>query len=258
MKVPILVDYDDATFHRYDTHPNFLIRIFLKGKIDSVMRAASIVTAGNQYLSKRAQRAGANRVFTIPTVVDLRYYQPAVASRDNEQLIVGWIGTPMTSHYLEPLIPSFVRLSMRFNVRFVAVGANAIDFKNTPIETWDWHLETEVECIRQFDVGIMPLSNNAWERGKCGYKLIQYMGCAIPVVASPVGVNSTIVKSGINGFLAHDKEWDCMLTKLLSDSELRKTLGRNARKDVEECYSTQVQAPRLLQAMKQSIYIIKP
>jgi glycosyltransferase involved in cell wall biosynthesis len=95
----------------------------------------------------------------------------------------------------------------------------------------------------------MPLSDSPWERGKCGYKLIQCMACGVPVVASPVGVNCEIVKPGTNGFLAADDEWEAALANLLTDSVLRKRLGQQARKDVEVWYSTQVQEPRFLNAI---------
>jgi glycosyltransferase involved in cell wall biosynthesis len=248
MGVPLLVDYDDATFHRYDEHTNQFVRRFLGNKIDNVMRFASVVTVGNEYLGERARLAGARHIKVIPTVVDAERYRP----RDTDErsvLTIGWIGTPKTSHYLEPLLPAFERLKERFSVRFLAVGANSRNFSDTPVETMPWTEESEVASIQQFDIGIMPLSDSPWERGKCGYKLIQCMACGVPVVASPVGVNCEIVKPGLNGFLAADHDWEEALEKLLSDEVLRNRCGQQARKNVESWYSTEVQAPRLLAAM---------
>jgi glycosyltransferase involved in cell wall biosynthesis len=249
--VPYVVDYDDALFHRYDLHSSKLVRGVLGRKIDAVMRHAAVVVAGNDYLAERARQAGARRVELIPTVVDTHRYQPRQAP-PNETPVIGWIGTPNTSRYLQPLLPVFEALQARMRVRVVAVGARSEDFAGTPVETLPWSEETEVESIQQFDIGIMPLPDSPWERGKCGYKLIQCMACGVPVVASPVGVNTVIVNSGKNGLLARDDEWDEHLTTLLQDPELRRFFGAQGRKDVENWYSLEVQAPRLLNAIREA------
>lgn len=247
--VPYAVDYDDALFHRYDLHSSKLVRWVLGRKIDAVMRHASVVVAGNDYLAKRARQAGARRVELIPTVVDTQRYQPSQAP-PNETPVIGWIGTPKTSRYLEPLLPVFEALQAQMPVRVVAVGARAETFAGTPVETVPWSEETEVQFIQQFHIGIMPLADSPWERGKCGYKLIQYMACGVPVVASPVGVNNVIVKPGENGLLANDGEWELQLTALLKSTAMRRSFGEQGRHDVEAWYSLQVQAPRLLQVIQ--------
>jgi len=252
--VPYVADYDDALFHRYDCHANPWVRRLLGQKIDSVMRHAAIVIAGNNYLAERAYRAGANRVEIIPTVVDTERYQPKQKAV-GEVPIVGWIGTPQTSRYLKPLLPVFESLKNEMPVRFVAVGANPEDFEGTPVEAWPWSEETEVESVQQFDIGIMPLVDSPWERGKCGYKLIQYMACGVPVVASPVGVNLEIVVSDKNGLFADSVgEWDKALRTLINvDSEVRKRMGGAGRARVEEWYSVQAQASRLLNKLYEAV-----
>ena len=248
--VPYVVDYDDALFHRYDCHTNPWVRRLLGQKIDSVMRHAATVMAGNNYLAERAYRAGANRVEIIPTVVDTERYQPKQKAVGKVP-IVGWIGTPETSRYLKPLLPVFESLKNEMPVRFVAVGANPEDFEDTPVETLPWSEESEVKSLQQFDIGIMPLVDSPWERGKCGYKLIQYMACGVPVVASPVGVNREIVISDENGLFANAaEEWDKALRTLLNlDSEDRERMGVAGRARVEEWYSVQTQAPRFLDTL---------
>jgi glycosyltransferase involved in cell wall biosynthesis len=252
--VPYVVDYDDALFHRYDCHTNPWVRRLLGQKIDSVMRHAATVIAGNNYLAERAYRAGANRVEMIPTVVDTKRYQPEQKSVAAVP-IVGWIGTPQTSRYLKPLLPVFESLKNDMPVRFVAIGANPEDFEDTPVETWPWSEESEVKSLQQFDIGIMPLVDSPWERGKCGYKLIQYMACGVPVVASPVGVNREIVVPGGNGLFADTvEEWDKTLRMLLNvDSEARKRMGAAGRVRVEKWYSAQVQASRLLDTLYEAV-----
>lgn len=245
--IPYVVDYDDAWFHRYDLHSCGAVRSMLGQKIDVVMRNAAVVVAGNEYLAERARSAGALRIEIIPTVVDMKRYQPA-ASRSDGPPVVGWIGTPKTSQYLEPLLPVFEELRSETPVRFVAVGALEADFAGTPVETWPWSEETEVSSIQKFDIGIMPLPDSPWERGKCGYKLIQYMACGLPVVASAVGVNKEIVIPEKNGLLADTPEsWARGLRVLLHASASdRMSMGSNGRELVGEWYSREVQSARFI------------
>jgi glycosyltransferase involved in cell wall biosynthesis len=249
--VPYVVDYDDALFHRYDCHSSIWVRRLLGKKIDSVMRHAKAVIAGNNYLAEHAHRAGATKVEIIPTVVDAKRYQ-SKPKAGVEAPIVGWIGTPQTSRYLKSLLPVFEAIKNEMPVRFVAVGANPQDFEGTAVEAWLWSEGSEVESVQQFDVGVMPLEDSPWERGKCGYKLIQYMACGVPVVASPVGVNCEIVEPEKNGLLADSlEEWDRALRSLLSvDCSVRDDMGENGRKRVEDWYSLQAQAPRLLSLIR--------
>lgn len=254
INVPYVVDYDDALFHRYDTHNNWFFRRFLGGKINVVMEHAALVVVGNDYLAKRARGAGARQVEIVPTVVDLTRYK-IVRSINNSSLVVGWIGTPKTSRYLIEIGPVFEKiLEKGFDVQFVAIGANKEAIQELPVRTFDWAEETEVKSIQALDIGIMPLSDSPWERGKCGYKLIQYMACGLPVVASPVGANKQIVQHGVNGYLAYDlDEWEHALNRLLRSRELRIRMGDTGRKDVERRYTLQVQAPRLEKFMRNFI-----
>ena len=217
------------------------------------MRNSALVIAGNEYLADRARAAGAQRIEIIPTVVDIERYQPA-AKRAGGALVVGWIGTPMTSLYLQPLMPVFGRLHRDLGVRFVAVGARAADFAGTPVEAWPWSEATEVSSIQQFDIGIMPLEDSPWERGKCGYKLIQYMACGLPVVASPVGVNREIVEHGKSGFLAEGMaDWEQLLRYvLIMEAPERRAMGRIGREKTEAWYSRQVQGARIIQFIREA------
>ena len=249
-RVPYVVDYDDALFHRYDLHSRAVVRRLLGRKIDAVIRKAAVVVAGNEYLADRAREAGAQRIEIIPTVVDMERYQPAMNGSEGPP-VVGWIGTPKTSRYLVPLLPVFEKLRSEMPVRFVAVGARESDFAGTPVEAWPWTEESEVSSIQKFDIGIMPLKDSPWERGKCGYKLIQYMACGVPVVASPVGVNTEIVEQGRSGFLATTSdEWFTAFKLLLGDSARRYEMGGAGRRNIDAWYSKHVQAPRLIQTIR--------
>jgi glycosyltransferase involved in cell wall biosynthesis len=243
----LVLDYDDAVFHRYDCHPSALVRATLGRKIDRLMRCAHVVVVGNAYLGDRARRAGANRVELLPTAVDTVRYAMAASKERLEPAVktVGWIGSPSTAKHLRMLAP-VVREVATSGVRFVAVGPNPDQVADLPIEVRPWAEDTEVEEISKFDVGVMPLPDHPFERGKCGYKLVQYMACGKPVVASPVGANAEIVRDGIDGVLARDEEeWKRALIALLGDSELRLRMGRAGRERMEQEYSSAVVAPRL-------------
>lgn len=247
-----LVDYDDALFHRYDKHRNVFVRMILGNKIDTVMNNAKLVVVGNDYLVQRALNAGSKRVEFIPTVIDLGRYT-VLEKKKLDQLVIGWIGSPSTTRYLTILLPVFFTLKQKFNLRIIAVGADEDALKNTNIEVIPWSELSEVNLIQQFDIGIMPLDDSPWEQGKCGYKLIQYMACGLPVVASPIGVNRVIVEHGHNGFLADDlSEWESFLSQLLSNPYLRNAMGENGRAIVEEVYCLQVQASKV-EVLMQSV-----
>lgn len=242
---PYLADYDDAIFHRYDRHPNPLVRRVLGHKIDTVMRHASTVVAGNEYLRDRAIMAGARRVGMLPTSIDLARYPSPVPTR-NEIFIIGWIGSPATTRYLHQVQGALAEVCAHNRARVVLVGASDPGWPDVPYAIHPWSEGTEVAEVSGFDVGIMPLEDSPWERGKCGYKLIQYMACGRPVVASPVGINTRIVEPGINGYLAETKhDWVRALTALLADADLRQKMGAAGRAKVERDYAVQVNALRL-------------
>lgn len=240
----LVVDIDDAVFHRYDQHRLGVVRRLFGRKIDRLFEAASAVTAGNAYLAARAEEAGAARVHVIPTVVDLERYRPRATATRADPLTVGWIGAPRTTRYLTPIAAALEAVRARHAIRCVAVGARPDQVAGTAFEAVPWDEATEVELLRTFDVGIMPLPDDPFERGKCGYKLLQYMACGLPVVASPVGVNRELVSAGTNGLLATTpREWEEALGALLGDAELRATMGAAGRRRVDQAYSLQGTAP---------------
>ncbi|MFA5863115.1 MAG: glycosyltransferase family 4 protein [Phycisphaerae bacterium] len=248
--VPYVVDYDDAVFHRYEFHPNPLIRFLLHKKIDQVMKHASTVIAGNEYLVQRASQAGAKHVEYLPSVIDLDQYKMAERS-DNPIFTIGWIGSPVTSKYLNLIAPALAQVAETGPIRVVLIGSGPVKLEGVPVEVQPWSEETQVDQMRTFDVGIMPLEDKPFERGKCGYKLIQYMACGLPVVASPVGVNTHIVEDGINGFLAQNpSDWIRALMVLKNDAALRKRMGQAGRLKVEKEYCLQVTAPKLVSILK--------
>lgn len=245
MQVPWIVDYDDALFHRYDQHGNTWVRRLLGRKIDAVMRLATAVVAGNEYLAARARVAGAKQVEIIPTVVDLQRYNPS-AGDNRHHCTIGWIGSPSTAKYLADVAEPLARLQRRHDVGIRLVGAGNIELAGCDVEVVEWQESREPAQVASLDVGIMPLPDTPWERGKCGYKLIQYMACGLPVVASPVGVNGRIVTHDENGYLAATPEdWESALDRLVRDRELRQRMGTLGRRKVEQNYCLDVTAPRM-------------
>jgi glycosyltransferase involved in cell wall biosynthesis len=247
LKIPYVVDYDDAVFHRYDMHSLAFVRAFLGNKIDKVMRHAAMVIVGNEYLAERAQKAGARRVEYLPSVVDVSQYTIKEPQADSV-FRIGWIGSPVTASYLDLIREVISKLSQESTVHLVLIGAGNIQpFPNVSMEVLPWSEDIERRLSQKFDVGVMPLIDGPFERGKCGYKLVQYMAGGIPVVASPVGVNNQIVEPHVNGYLAASSEdWLIALRTLQDNIQKRKLMGQAGRQKAEQMYNLQVTAPRLL------------
>ena len=251
---PYVVDYDDALFHKYDLSQSPLVRRLLGRKIDQVMRNATCVVAGNGYLAARALQAGAQRIAIIPTVVDEKRYTTVSHGADTQQPVIGWIGSPATEHYVLDKRDVLERVCAKYGARLLLIGPHteiASQFGSVVPEVAAWSEDSEVAMISRMDIGIMPLRDGPWERGKCGYKIIQYMACGLPVVASAVGTNSDIVRDGENGFLAEDSSvWEERLGQLITDGSLRLRMGQAGRACVENEYSLKAQAPRLAEVLR--------
>lgn len=248
MGVRYIVDYDDAIFHNYDLSNSKIVRLFLSKKIDVVMRHSYCVIAGNSYLAGRAKKAGAKNVVLIPTVVDIDRYSPA-RERKSRSVVIGWVGSPSTQKYIVGMAETFKALAEFIDFKLLLVGASP-DIENkipgVNVQVKKWSEDTEVQFIQCMDIGIMPLSDGHWERGKCGYKLIQYMACAVPIVASPVGVNVSIIEYGGCGVTAEkESDWLDALENLCSSPVLRQEYGASGRRAVETRYSLQAQFSKL-------------
>lgn len=247
--VPYVLDFDDALFHNYDLHRSKWVRRLLGRRIDRLMAGASLIVAGNEYLAQRSRDAGARWVEVLPTVVDLDRYPIGPVRHEGPVQRIVWIGSPSTAVYVMDLAEPLRRIAARHVIKLRVVGAE-LTIPGIDVECVPWTEDTEAELIAQCDIGIMPLKDSPWERGKCGYKLIQYMACGLPVVASPVGVNAQIVREGENGFLADGPlDWEIKLSQLLESSPLRSSMGMAGRVRVEQVYCVQQVAPRLTQML---------
>jgi glycosyltransferase involved in cell wall biosynthesis len=252
--IPYAVDYDDAQFHIYDHSKSKLVKLFLSQKIDRIMANSALTIAGNKYIAARANQAGAKRVEILPTVVDLDRYSLKTVTTNHQSFTIGWIGSPITCRYLKTVQPVFENLTEKYNCTFTLVGAGNLQMGNVDLDIRKWEESAEVEDIKTFDVGIMPLVNTPWEEGKCGIKLIQYMACGLPVVGTPIGVNQEIINHGVNGFHANNlDEWTEYLSKLAENQQLRHQMGAEGRLMVESKYSLQLAAPKLSELLKSCI-----
>jgi glycosyltransferase involved in cell wall biosynthesis len=245
-----LYDFDDAFFHQYDCHRLPWVRLLLGRKILRVIRSSCGALAGNEYLASYARRAGV-RATILPTVIDVTRYLPVETPRPADAFTIGWIGSPYTVAHLGHRAEALRRFCERYPAaRVVLVGSGPVVIPGVKTDIHPWSEASEVEEIQRFDVGIMPLPDEPWTRGKCGFKLIQYMACGIPVVASPVGINREIVDSGRDGYLATtEAEWLSALEELYHQTVKRRTMGERGRKKIVEEYSLHVHAPRLAQTL---------
>ena len=252
-KKPVFYDIDDAIFHQYDTHPNPLIRALLGKKLVPLLRRADVAFCGNAYLKTYvAQYCPRSEI--VPTTVDITHFKPLEGKTENRTPVLGWIGSPSTWDYCLPLLPLLSTFAEESRLSALIVGAGPKAQPRTNFEFAGWVEDNEVTDIQRMDIGIMPSPDAPWARGKCGYKLIQYMACGLPVIASPVGVNSDIVQHGVNGFLAStEAEWRMALEQLLRDGTMRKTMGEAGRKAVEERYSIQIHGPRVAQIIRERL-----
>lgn len=257
-RVKVVADYDDAIHVRYKNHNSPVVRYVLGSKIDHMMRRSDLVLAGSQELAQHAISINASRVALFPSTIDTRRHIRADSSVTprvaGEKVVVGWIGNPHTwNTYVSGMVPVLRTLMMETDSFFLAVGA--LEDPKLLAEGWvrfvPWTLATEATMLESIDIGIMPLTDDPWARAKCGYKLLQYMGAAKPVVASPIGANKTIVQHGGNGFLASShSEWATCLEELIRDASLRRKMGSIGAKTVETEFDLLQHADKLVDHLR--------
>ena len=251
LKIPYIYDFDDAFFLKYKAERFKRISFLLEDKFDPVVSRAAAVTAGNQYLAEYAKTWNSAAIW-MPTVVDTDRYMHAPRKRD-KTFTVGWIGSPSTSVYLSELIQPLSELSREGPVRFVVIGGLCPPINGVDVVQLPWNEDTEVDLINTFDIGVMPLFADEWCKGKCALKLIQYMACGLPVVASPVGANVEVVDAAC-GFLAENAEaWRDNFRRLRDDVSLRLSMGAAGRKKVENQYSLDRRLPTMVNTIKQVV-----
>ncbi len=247
--IPFVYDFDDAVWVNYRSPANPLFsHLRWSGKTAAYCRLAKHVLAGNDTLRAYAAEAGGS-VTVVPTTIDTKTYVPSRRPA-NPVPIIGWSGSYSTEPYLELIRPALEQLSRSHRFRLVVIGGGRFQLSGAPVEHRPWRSATEVADLSDLDVGVMPLPDAAWERGKCGLKALQYMALGIPPVVSPIGANRGIVQDATNGFLAESPaDWTRLLGQLLTDEGLRSRLGNAARRSVEQQYAASVHAPRVARVL---------
>ena len=248
-----LVDFDDQWNIRYSEHERFMVRNLLGQKLEQVASGATAVVAGNRWIAEWASGSGAQLVFQIPSVVAVERYSPS--DWPEGPFTIGWIGTPITEKYLSIISGPLRHLQENHGAKVRIIGAHqSFSMEGLSIERVPWSEATEAAELAKCHVGVMPLPDEPWERGKCGYKLVQFMAAGRPVVASPVGANSDIIIHGKTGYLAAElDQWLSYLQQLATKPELRQELGSAARARVAANFSTNVTTPQLISVFEQVI-----
>ncbi|MGQ9647385.1 MAG: glycosyltransferase family 4 protein [Thermodesulfobacteriota bacterium] len=246
----IIYDFDDALMYRSSgpRHPRSFSRRF---RFAYMMKHVNFIVAGNQFLKSQATPYNPN-VEVIPTSIDLSRYSVKKGYHSEGPITIGWLGSSSTLKYLRSLLPTLERMFNRHpHFQLKIVCDQFLDSSDLPIIKKRWSSEEEEDDLKSFDIGIMPLSDDLWSRGKCGLKILQYQSVGVPVVCTPVGVNRDIIEDGLNGFWAQDEvQWEQGLLKLVREEGLRREMGLEGRKTVERGYSLEVSAPRILEVLK--------
>lgn len=248
----VIFDFDDAIYLHHASHANSWTRIFRNAnKTAAIVALSDHVIVGNRMLEAYARRYN-SRVSVIPTPVDTARFCPRSRQSDPARVVIGWIGSHTTAAYLSAIQTVLATVAQRYpQVDIRVVGAGRLPFELPRLTTVPWSLERELDELHQFDIGLMPMPDDEWARGKCGFKALLYMSVGIPVVASAVGVNCDIIRDGVNGFLATSHQaWVARLAQLVEDRLLRANLGQAGRAIVEQDYSLTVHAPRFLQVLQ--------
>lgn len=251
---PVVYDCDDAFFHLYDASPSPAVRYLLGKKLEPLLRGAAACACGNDYLRDYAARYCENTI-VLPTVVDTKRYVPGPPKSNHEAPVIGWIGSPSTYRYLEAIMPLLGELARTrgVKVRVVGAGPAAATDRFAGLELVDWSEQGEIAAVQAMDIGIMPTADELWAKGKCGYKLIQYMACGLPVVSSPVGVGAELVLRGPAGLLASTPDqWRTALETLIADPDLRAAMGKAGRARAESDFSLAVHAPRFAGLLREA------
>ena len=255
--IPIVYDFDDAIFLPAVSDANKAFS-FLKSprRASQILKISRQVSVGNEFLARYARQFNPG-VTVIPTAVDTNKFVPrdVVPPPEGRTLVIGWIGSPTTFQYLEALKDVLAEVAVRHPFILKVSGAGRpVVFPGVDVQTVPWSMADEVSLFNSCDIGVYPLTDDDWSRGKCGFKAIQCMACGVPVVASAVGVNTEIITHGVDSMLASSRqEWIDHLSRLLTDHDLRRRMAVAGRRTIQSRYSLDVTAPQLAGVLRAAL-----
>ena len=246
-----IYDFDDAIWlPNYSESNARFHRLKNYGKVKRIIKWAGAVSAGNNYLKNYAERYNKN-IHVIPTTIDLKNVHNIMSDQSIEPVNIVWTGTHTTMEYLRDFIPLLQELEKEHTFTFTIISNQSPDFKLNSLRYIQWDKTSEIRDLAASSIGIMPMDENEWSEGKCGFKGLQYMALGIPAILSPVGVNKEIIDDGHNGFLcATNREWKTRLIELIHDKELRKKIGLEGYRTVKMRFSVEAMAPAYLKLFK--------
>jgi len=253
-KAKLVFDFDDSIWLLDTSNANKMWQ-WLKSskKTGEIISYSNLVFAGNKYLADYAKQFNKN-VKIIPTTIDTNLFKRKKEYINNETLCIGWSGSHTTIKHFEQAVPFLKTIKKKYGnkVYFKVMGDELYINEELDIKGIPWSSEIEIDTLASFDIGIMPLPNDEWVKGKCGLKGLSYMSLEVPTIMSAVGINTEIITDGINGYLANtDEEWVNKISQLIDSFELRRRLGIAGRKTVEEKYSFDSQKNNYLQSFNE-------
>jgi glycosyltransferase involved in cell wall biosynthesis len=238
LKKQIVYDFDDAIWLENTSQSNQLISSLKRhSKVESICRWSTLIMCGNHFLMDFAKSHNKNVVY-MPTTIDVENVHNEIKEHNSDKIVVGWTGTHSTIKYLYQIEDVLYGLQKELNFEFRVISNQEPEFKKIKYSYFPWKKDQEIRDLLTFDIGIMPLVDDQWAKGKCGFKALQYMSLGIPCIVSAVGVNNTLVEDGVNGFLTKNKlDWRVTILILIKDKELRVKVGEGGRRTVIKDYS---------------------
>ena len=233
-----IYDYDDATWlpNYSETNASFH-RLKAYWKVKYCIKWAHHVTPGNQYLANYAAKYNKN-ITIIPTTIDTINHHNLETDYNVQKIVIGWTGTHTTMRYLDFLVPIIAELEKKHEFDFLIISNEAPTYHLKSLKYIKWNHATEIQDLAKISIGVMPLEQDIWSEGKCGFKGLQYMALGIPALMSPVGVNNQILEHKVNGYLVKTpQEWKDCLENLITDKELRIKIGQAGKQTIIERYS---------------------
>lgn len=251
----IVYDFDDAVMFRDTLSVGEQESVRRRRRFERTCKMADLVLAGNSYLAEFAKPLNENTVI-LPTVIDMGRYGPRPWGGQPGKITLGWIGDTGSFAYLEAQKPLFEAIGKAVpDLQFKVISSRFPKYEGLPVIPAKWSAETEVADLQSLDIGVMPVPDDPWSKGKCGLKLLQYMAAGVPAVASPVGANIDILQDGVQGFhAATEAQWIEAVRKLAGDVALRARMGKAAHARVKEHYSLEAASPKFVKLLQSLVH----